>query len=95
VQVLRLLIDHGASVDVAVEAPRIHHGFIPDELRLERDRPVGADVLAGLEARGHQLRIKPAAIGDANSISIVDGVAYGRADSREGGLALGPKTVPP
>jgi gamma-glutamyltranspeptidase/glutathione hydrolase len=95
VQVLRHLIDHGMSIDVAVEAPRIHHGFVPDELRLERDRPLSPDVLAGLEARGHKLRMKPAAIGAANSISSVDGVAYGHPDSREGGLALGPEMVPP
>jgi gamma-glutamyltranspeptidase/glutathione hydrolase len=94
VQVLRHLLDHGMSIDVAVEAPRIHHGFVPDELRLERDRPLSPAVLAGLEARGHRLRARAVAIGHANSILVVDGIAYGHADSREGGLALGPKSAP-
>jgi hypothetical protein len=34
-------------------------------------------------------------MGDANEIIIVKGVAYGHADSREGGLALGPSKLPP
>ena len=94
VQVLRHLIDHGMSLDAAVEAPRIHHGFVPDELRLERARPLPADVLAVLKARGHTLHPRQASIGDANNIIVVAGVAYGHADSREGGLALGPKAPP-
>jgi gamma-glutamyltranspeptidase/glutathione hydrolase len=94
VQVLRHLIDHAMSLDAAVEAPRIHHGFVPDELRLEHARPLPADVLASLRARGHLLHPRQASIGDANNIIVVAGVAYGHADSREGGLALGPKSPP-
>jgi gamma-glutamyltranspeptidase / glutathione hydrolase len=94
VQVLRHLIDHGMTLDAAVEAPRIHHGFVPDELRLERARPLPADVLAVLRARGHALQPRQASIGHANNIIVVAGVAYGHADSREGGLALAPKPPP-
>jgi len=94
VQVLRHLIDHGMTLDLAIEAPRIHHGFFPDELRLERGRTPDLSVLAELQARGHRLNIRPTAIGAANDILVVDGVAYGHADSREGGLAL-PAPPPP
>jgi gamma-glutamyltranspeptidase len=45
-------------------------------------------VLSELEARGHTLNLKSPSMGDANDIVIVDGVAYGHADSREGGFAL-------
>jgi gamma-glutamyltranspeptidase/glutathione hydrolase len=94
VQVLRHLVDHGMSIDLAVEAPRVHHGFTPDALRFESSRPIDPSVLAELEARGH--RLAPSTpMGDANNIVVVDGVAYGRADSREGGLALGPTQLSP
>jgi gamma-glutamyltranspeptidase/glutathione hydrolase len=95
VQVLRHLVDHGMTIDQAVEAPRIHHGFSPDEVRVERLRPIDAAVVAELEARGHRVVAAESPIGDANDIIIVGGVAYGHADSREGGLALGPSKLPP
>jgi gamma-glutamyltranspeptidase / glutathione hydrolase len=89
VQVARLLFDHGFTIDRAIEAPRIHHGFVPDEVRVESERPPQAAALVELAARGHVIRRKPAAIGDANDLIVVDGIAYGHADTREGGLALG------
>jgi gamma-glutamyltranspeptidase/glutathione hydrolase len=94
VQVLRHLIDDGMSLDLAVEAPRIHHGFTPDEVRIESTRPFDPRVLAELTARGHRLVATATPMGDANNIVLVAGVAYGRADSREGGLALGPSRLP-
>jgi gamma-glutamyltranspeptidase/glutathione hydrolase len=94
VQVLRHLIDHRMSIDLAVEAPRVHHGFTPDEVRVESTRPFDPDVLAELAARGHRIGNVPS-MGDANNIVVVDGVAYGHVDSREGGLALGPAHLPP
>jgi gamma-glutamyltranspeptidase/glutathione hydrolase len=89
-QVLRHLVEHEMSIDQAVEAPRLHHGFTPDEVRVESSRPFDPAVLAELEARGHRIVASSTPMGDANNIVVVDGVAYGRADSREGGLALGP-----
>jgi gamma-glutamyltranspeptidase/glutathione hydrolase len=89
-QVLRHLVEHRMSIDQAVEAPRLHHGFTPDQVRVESSRPFDPAVLAELEARGHRIVASSTPMGDANNIVVVDGVAYGRADSREGGLALGP-----
>ena len=94
VQVLRHLVDHGMSLDRAIEAPRVHHGFSPDEVRVEGDRPLDPEVLAALAERGHRVVPGDSPIGDANNIVLIDGVAYGYADSREGGLALGPSTLP-
>ena len=88
VQVLRNLVDRGLSIDAAVEAPRIHHGFIPDEFRYEKQRPIAASVIAALEAMGHHVSRRRIPIGDANTILISDGVAWAYADTREGGLAL-------
>lgn len=93
VQVLRHLIDRGMSLDAAIEAPRIHHGFVPDVLRYEGKRPPPAEVLSALGSLGHALEAKAAPIGDAKNIIRVGGVAYGHADSREGGLALGPERI--
>jgi len=95
VQVLRHLVDHGMRLEDAIEVPRVHHGFVPDEVRMERDRPFAPAVIEALRARGHEVTLRAAPIGDANNIVVVDGVAYGHADSREGGLALGPSRPPP
>jgi gamma-glutamyltranspeptidase/glutathione hydrolase len=89
VQVLRNVVDHGMTIDAAVDAPRIHHGFAPDEVRYEAQRSPPAAVLQGLRRLGHRV-VPRHAIGDANDILIDgDGVAWAYADPREGGLALG------
>jgi gamma-glutamyltranspeptidase/glutathione hydrolase len=53
-QVLVNVIDHGLPVGIAVEAPRIHHQWMPDTINVD---PFGlpADVTDALRARGHQL----------------------------------------
>jgi gamma-glutamyltranspeptidase/glutathione hydrolase len=86
-RVLRNLVDYGMTLDLAVDAPRIHHGFVPDEIRYEGGHPPPASVLAELRRRGHALSSKTFSIGDANSIAVSDGTAYGYADPRGGGLA--------
>lgn len=89
-RVLRNVIDYGMTVDVAVDAPRIHQGFVPDEIRFESSHPPPKAVLAALRRRGHRLSHPSRAIGDADCIVISGGVASGYADPREGGLALSP-----
>lgn len=91
VEVIRNAVEHGMPLDQAVDAPRIHHGFVPDEIRYERGHPPPKRVLAELRRRGHRLSAKTAAIGDANSIVVANGISYGYADPREGGAALAPK----
>jgi gamma-glutamyltranspeptidase/glutathione hydrolase len=86
-QVLRNLVDYDMTLDRAVDAPRIHHGLVPDEIRFESGHPPPPGVLAELRKRGHHLSSKTHAIGDANSIAIADREAYGYADPRGGGLA--------
>jgi gamma-glutamyltranspeptidase/glutathione hydrolase len=87
-EVLRNVVDYGMTLDLAIDAPRIHQGFVPDEIRYEGARPPAKAVLAELERRGHHLSHKTLFIGDANDVLIKDGVAYAYADGREGGLAL-------
>lgn len=90
VQVFRHLVDHGMSLDGAVDAPRVHHGFVPDEMRYEGARPIPKSVRNALEKRGHVISKKTIPMGDANDIVIKAGIAYGYADPREGGVALAP-----
>lgn len=89
-QVLRNLVDHGMTIDEAVESPRLHHQWLPDRVRVEAGNPPPRAALEELRRRGHTLDLDASPIGDANNI-LVDaaGVAWGHADSREGGLAEG------
>lgn len=94
VRVLRNVVDYGLTLDRAVDAPRLHHGFVPDEIRYESAHPPPKRVLEGLRRRGHRLAAPTGSIGDANVVLLVEGTAYGYADPREGGFALGPDREP-
>jgi gamma-glutamyltranspeptidase/glutathione hydrolase len=87
-QVLRHLVDHGMTIDQAVDAPRIHHCFMPDEFRYESSHPLPIGVLEALRKLGHTPSRKRIPMGDANVILIAGETAWGYADPREGGLAL-------
>ncbi|RLB61441.1 MAG: hypothetical protein DRI90_11365 [Deltaproteobacteria bacterium] len=91
-QVLRNLADYDMTIDEAIGAGRIHHQFKPDAVRVEQKRSPEAKTLTALEALGHTIKPSPIPIGDVNGIVIDSdtGVAWGYADTRKGGLALGP-----
>jgi gamma-glutamyltranspeptidase/glutathione hydrolase len=95
-QVLRNLVDHGMTIDEAVDQGRVHHQWLPDQIRIEKARAPKPKVLLELEQRGHKV-VKYILQGDANAILIdsQSGTAYGFADTRQGGLALGPATSAP
>ena len=88
-QTILNVTDYKMTVQEAVDAPRIHHQWIPDKLMLER---IGfaQDVYDGLKARGHTLAVR-SMIGDCQAIMIEPqtGVRLGAADPRQDGLALG------
>ncbi len=92
-QVFFNLADGQMALEDAVDAPRLHHGFVPDEARYERRRAPPKSVLEGLTQRGHRFSKKKIPIGDANNIVVVGKTAYGYADPREGGLALAAKAA--
>jgi gamma-glutamyltranspeptidase/glutathione hydrolase len=70
----------------AVDAPRIHHQWMPDELYLEHGFP--ADVTRALERRGHRLEYKPS-LTDMNAIVWRNCWLEGASDCRREGLAAG------
>jgi len=80
------VIDFGMDVRAAVDAPRQHHQWFPDELHLEV-KP--GDVIARLEAMGH--KVKSHQQGDAHSIWIDPKTRElrGAADKRLDGKAAG------
>jgi gamma-glutamyltranspeptidase / glutathione hydrolase len=54
-QIIVNLVDHGMPVAAAVEAPRVHHQWMPDTVTYER-YGMGADTIALLTAMGHTLK---------------------------------------
>src|SRR5436190_23272864 len=73
--------EFGMNVREAVDAPRMHHQWLPDAVTIER-QGLTADMKEKLIALGHDVK-EGGAQGDANSI-LVDpaGTAWGAADKR-------------
>ncbi|MEP6637507.1 MAG: gamma-glutamyltransferase [Acidobacteriota bacterium] len=89
-QVITNVIDYDMNIQQAIDAPRIHHQWLPDELVYE---PYGlsGDTQQALLARGHKLA-KPRYLGDAQGIMIEEktGMRLGATDPRRSdGLAVG------
>ncbi|WP_372964031.1 gamma-glutamyltransferase [Marinobacter sp.] len=79
-QVVMNVIDHNMNIQTAVNAPRIHHQWLPDEIRIEQG--ISPDTIKLLEARGHKIKTSTA-MGAIQSIMIgKDGTLYGGADPR-------------
>jgi gamma-glutamyltranspeptidase/glutathione hydrolase len=88
-QIIMNVIDHGMNIAEATAAPRVHHQWLPDELRVEEG--LSPDTLTLLRQRGHAVSVQ-AAMGSTQSIMIdpESGVRLGASDPRTpGGLAVG------
>jgi len=85
-QVLVNVLDFGMNVQDAVNQPRIHHQWKPDELRMERG--FSPDTISLLEARGHHIRIVEK-MGEVAAILADGGWLHGAADPRTEGTAQG------
>ncbi|MDQ3491301.1 MAG: gamma-glutamyltransferase [Acidobacteriota bacterium] len=83
------VIDHDMNIQQAIDAPRIHHQWFPDEILFE---PYGMspDTLKILGGYGHKFGNKPVTIASATGIMInEEGVRFGAIDSRSDGAAIG------
>jgi gamma-glutamyltranspeptidase/glutathione hydrolase len=89
-QVVVNVVDFDMGIQQAIDAPRIHHQWLPDEITYE---PFGmsADTFRALEARGHRLTQRPRYMGDAHGIMIEEqtGVRLGASDPRNYGEPAG------
>lgn len=83
------VIDHDMNIQEAIDAPRIHHQWLPDEILYE---PFGfsPDTLNILTGFGHKFTSNPGNVASATGIMIDDkGVRLGAIDSRSDGMAVG------
>lgn len=81
------VVDHRMNIAEATAAPRLHHQWLPDSVRIERG--IGADTRRLLEARGHRLK-EGRAMGSTQSILRTRDGFYAAADPRRpGALAAG------
>ncbi|HZT60228.1 MAG TPA: gamma-glutamyltransferase, partial [Pyrinomonadaceae bacterium] len=89
-QVITNVVDFDMNIQQAVDAPRIHHQWLPDEIVYE---PYGmsADTFRALEDRGHKITDRPRYMGDAQGIMIEEktGVRLGASDPRGSGEPVG------
>jgi gamma-glutamyltranspeptidase/glutathione hydrolase len=81
------VIDFGMNVSEATYAVRVHHQWIPDELRIERG--LSADTVNLLKRMGYNV-VTGDTMGVAESIVKFGDFLYGASDPRRpGGLAVG------
>lgn len=81
-QVILNAIDFEMNVAAAVSAPRLHHQWLPDEVRVEHGFPDAT--LAALRAKGHKI-IAPLGQTSANSIAVTPDGLLGAPDPRTRG----------
>ncbi len=73
-------IDHQLNPQAAVNAPRIHHQWLPDEIRIEQG--ISPDIVRLLRSMGHRVNQKKS-MGASQTIMIgEDGTLFGGADPR-------------
>ena len=81
-------IDYGLNIQAAMDFPRIHQQWVPDQLFVEPEFTI--DVLSNLRNRGHLIKMQDpwAAVTGIQYDSTYDGW-WGASDSRVDGLAKG------
>ena len=87
--VLMGVVDYGLDIQQAVNAPRFHHQWEPDQIYIEKTG-ISLDTLKLLEARGHKIQMN-GYWSDAECIAIdlATGERLGAPDGRNGGKAVG------
>ena len=83
-QVIVNALDYHMALEAAVAAPRVHHQWMPDEVRVEPG--FAEDVLAELRSRGHNV-VQGMTCCSANSILVTPNGLLGAPDPRTRGAA--------
>jgi len=81
-QVIVDVLDYHMDVAAAVAAPRLHHQWLPDEVRIERG--FAEATLDQLRAKGHRI-VEPMGQTSANSIAVTPNGPLGAPDPRTRG----------
>lgn len=88
-QIVINVIDHQMNIQQAIDAPRIHHQWLPDELMYER-YGMSPDTRKILDDHGHKFVRNPGSIASATGIMVNDaGLILGAIDPRSDGEAIG------
>ena len=83
------VIDHDMNIQDAIDSPRIHHQWLPDELLYEPNG-MSPDTRKILDSYGHKFASRPGNIASATGIMVTDnGLRMGAIDSRSDGEAIG------
>lgn len=86
-QVIMNVIDHNMNIAEASAAPRFHHQWLPDMIRIEKG--LNIDTINLLESKGHKVEVK-AAMGSTQTIMLSEEGVYGASDPRRpSALSLG------
>lgn len=86
-QMILNVLDFEMNVAEASSAPRIHHQWYPEAIRIEKG--ISTDTIKLLEKKGHKVVVKPT-MGSTQSILVAPSGFYGSGDPRtENDLAAG------
>lgn len=78
-QIIMNVIDHKMNIAEATNAIRVHHQWLPDELRIEKG--LNQDTINLLEAKGQNV-VEKSAMGSTQSIMHIDQGFFGASDPR-------------
>lgn len=89
-QTILNVVEHGMNIQQAVDAPRIHHQWLPDSVFFEADQ-LAPETVAALQVLGHQLQPVHYKLSEAEAILFEAELKQltGAADSRYSGVAKG------
>jgi gamma-glutamyltranspeptidase/glutathione hydrolase len=87
--ILMGVIDYGLDIQQAVNAPRFHHQWEPDEIDIEKTG-ISPDTIKLLQARGHKIKMEGYwSDGECIAVDPRTGELLGAPDGRNGGKAVG------
>ncbi|HUI85033.1 MAG TPA: gamma-glutamyltransferase [Candidatus Binatia bacterium] len=88
--VLMGVVDYGLNIQQAVNAPRFHQQWMPDQILVEATG-IAPDTIGVLDHMGHKVKVARGYWGDAECIAVdgKTGELLGASDGRDGGKAAG------
>ena len=87
--ILMGVIDYGLDIQQAVNAPRFHHQWQPDEIDIEKTG-ISPDTIKLLQVRGHKVKTETYwSDGECIAVDPKTGELLGAPDGRSGGKAVG------